>query len=475
MRNHKVVLLLMSLEKKTIRKLEKFLQSEYPVFPEKSVALGTYILQCHPDYDSAHLSEKKLLASIGVSPEKPNAKHELTRSLSDFLAALEHFVATEALAENQHMKGSLVADFYYQSQNVRGLSKTIKQNDRMLEKVQKKESAIHLYAYLNHKLAHNFEKQKKNLKGAQSHIVEAATDLNTYFMIQLFQAGIGYIQATYNPPPIADFPLLTASLNYVDRHQEGVMPLLELWKLAYELTLEPQKNAIYDLLKKRLLEDFESIHAVDANSFVTILSNALRSQIHLGRKRYLEEQLNLYEIEIREGWLIVNGIMGYVTFNNIIAISLMLGKTAFAQKFIKDHSIYILPVLREQILTYNRARIAFSKQQFLQALQLSQMVGYFDDSVSLGIKRIQCMCYYELGDIDALHDVWNAYKMALYRTKKISPIAKDANKQFLKIMSILLKGPDPGKASDFWGEIQNTITDYPFLPELEWVQEQLPD
>ena len=128
MKDHKVVLLLESMDKLLIRKLKKFLKAEYPGFSEKSVSLGLYILEYYPAFENEYLGESFLLERLGLHAGKPNAKHELTRCLSDLLAAIEHFIAIESLETNTYIKGSFIANFYYQSQNTRGLSKAIKQN-----------------------------------------------------------------------------------------------------------------------------------------------------------------------------------------------------------------------------------------------------------------------------------------------------------------------------------------------------------
>jgi 23S rRNA maturation mini-RNase III len=351
MHDHKVIQVLRSFENHEIRKLKKFLNSEYPGFPRKVILLGSYILNCYPDFSEESLSEHRLLDILNIKANEANAHHELIRCLSGLLAAIEQFVAVESLDARSYIKDSFIAEFYYQIQNKPGLSKAIKQNQKAFEKTSTKESANFLYAYINQKLAHNYEKQMKRFDHALAHLQKANIQLDTYYMIQLFQSGIGYIQSARSKPPEADYPLLESAKNYISAHESSLEPLLVLWKLAYELTENPHAKKTYERLKGMLLKHLQQILPMDANAFVAILNNALtlRFQMDEGRKQYIEEKFNLYEIEMREGWLIANGIMNFKTFNNIVVASLALKKNEFAENFIERYSDFLLPEHRESV------------------------------------------------------------------------------------------------------------------------------
>ncbi|MFK7970008.1 MAG: hypothetical protein AB8F95_06550 [Bacteroidia bacterium] len=471
MKDHKLIELFKSFDKATSKKFLHFIQSSYPGYSQKIVSLANFLMSFYPEFEAEDLTETGVFESIGLN--KSFSKHELIRYLSNLLSAVEDFIAIETLLNFQYAKGAFVADYYYKTQNEGRLSKVLKQNEKKLEHATTVDSTNYFYTYLNEKLAHNYSRQKWELNKANLHLDHALTAINHYYYIEVLQAVISFYHQNKKQPDRDEIPLLTPMLEYLEQNKENLPPLIKLWLLSYKLTQQPESVEIYSALKLNLLRHLRITPPVDAHNFTIILNNALTQQLSKGRKRYVEELFDIYQIEIQEGWLSANDIMAHNIFTNIIVISLVLGKIQYASSFLEKYQHQLIPEVRENIVTYNKSRIAFAQDDYRACLILTQQIDYFDHSVTLGIKRLQTMCYFELGDLKGLFNSLNALKMFLYRTEKLRDSLKTRNNHFYKIVSLLSKNADRVPEEKVKQSIQEIIDDNPLLPELEWIEKKL--
>jgi hypothetical protein len=417
------------------------------------------------------LGDSHLQKALSSDPAKPAAKQDITRYSSRLLQTLEDFLAIESLLQRKHLKGQLIAEHYFTIQHHQGLSKSIRQNQKTLDQEAHFSSFAAFHQYLNQKLAHNHEKQLKNLKASLAELSEAGKSLDQYYALELLQAAVSFTQLKAGNAVWQQFPLLNSILTYIDEHQQEMPPLLILWKYAFILSIEPKDQLVFEQFKTNLLAQLHHISQLDALNFNIILNNALNQQLPDNQERYFKERHDLYEIEIREGWLLAHGSIGWGTFNNIITCALALEKIQYAADFLADFQQYLLPETREQVVRYNEARIDFARGNLEESLQKVLKTEYLDTSISLGLRRLHMMILFELKEWDALANAGNALKMYLYRTEDLKIRQKEQHRIFNRIIILLSTIPfEQDSAEKSMKEVNALLQGDTFIPDLLWLE-----
>ena len=469
--DHKIFDVFKSFDAKKMRRFEDFIQSPYPKKSPTAVNLGLYLINFYPDFDAALMDEVE--AFNAIQPDKAYTKHELIRYLSLLLATTEDFIVFEYVEETRFVKEYLLTQYYYETRNYTGLKKTIKKNEKKLVSEALPDNNNYFYSFLNKKASFNYCWQLKNVEEAQSHVKESAHYLNNYFIIQLLQASISFYQCHKRKPEKEEVLFLDTVLEEVEANIERMPPLVILWYLASSLTLNPMDVGMYAELKEALLRHIRDIPTSDAHTFTVILNNTLIKQLGSDRKQYIAERYDLYQIEIKEGWLVVNGVIGYQVFNNIIMVSLILNKRDAAEAFLDEYQEYLPSEIHGDVVNYNKARIAFSKGDYHECLQLVQQVQYLNHSFTLGIKRIQMMCYIELDDYAQVQHVWNSMTVYIYRMDANYQSLKDRNMHFAKVIKLQIKEDWLNKSEKYERQIREITKSSPLMPEMEWVDARL--
>ncbi|MFK7970243.1 MAG: hypothetical protein AB8F95_07745 [Bacteroidia bacterium] len=434
--------------------------------------MGEYLIKYYPKFSSNRFSEEA--AFQVMFPKIAFNKHELTRYLSKLSTVLEKFIIVESLDKQPFLAGSLLAEYYYTTQNEAAFKKSQKTNSKTIETLVPKESAHYFFQYLGKKREHNFLMHQANKRVIPDVFGQVINSLDSYYFIEILQnaTGLRSIQGIQESEP--KLPLLKPTLQWVSEHLDEASPLIQLWYFAYMLTCDPRSSGAYQNLKEGLLKNLRVIPAISARSFSVLLIRAMRLQTGNDRKRYLEERFEMYQIEIQEDWIIADKIISYLAFNNIVTVSLALDKEQWAKDFIDKYGSYLIDEIRNDILLYNRARLQFRNEYYSKCLQETQKIAYLNNHLALGLKRLQLKCFFELKDYDSFFAAIHSYKAYIYRLDAGSEKTQKANIQLVKVLSRMgklagLTQYDQNVAAS----ISELVNKEPYLLEKEWVIEKL--
>jgi hypothetical protein len=473
MKDHKVIKIIARFDKTTCKRLKSFLESPYHNTSDIVRELGNFLIGCHPAFDDPECNEEA--AFRAMFEEKPFSKHEFNRYMSKFFSVLERFIAVEQLFDSPIIEHLFLEDYYYKTNNALNLKKRQKATLSKIEGSNTEESGLFYYKYLNQKMMHNALMQEANRKGAHGIYKNATESLNTYYLIEIFQAAT-VIRYQHAGDDIAEqFPLLDRACEAVGQHIQRYPVLVQLWYYAYSLAADRQDQEIYRKLKATLKLNLKKISGTDARSFTVILNSALRSQTLTDRKRYIEERFDTYLIEIQEGWIIADNIIQYYTFNNIIQGALALGHIEWAEEFLEENKQYLAADIAETIILFNQAYISFEKKDYQQCMRLCISIPFIDPTLALVVKRLQIKCYFELEEFDRVFPALHAFTMYVSRLPEKYLYAKNANNLFTKSTKLLYKALTAGENNPekYKGQVIAILDETPLLPEGEWLRSKI--
>lgn len=467
MQDHKIIVVIKEFDKATCKRFKLFLNSPYHNPSERVRKIGEYLLSFYPHFDHASFSEEAAFAALGVT--SPYSKHELTRYLSKLFFVVEDFLAVEGLQGSALFKNSLIANYYFEQNNSSAFHKTQKLNAKLIKANKQPESAVFFYDYLNKKRGHNFHIRQRNRKAAKPLFLDASKSLNDYHAIQVLTIGVTLLQVHKEKPNPESCPMIEPVLQYVQEHIGEVPLLVRLWYFTFRLLETPTSLENYRRLKQELRLYIQNVPPNDARNFTLLLNATLTNYTSLGRQHYLEERFDNYLIEMQEGWLTESNIIEYKNFNNIITIALALGRVGFTESFLEKYKIYLAESSKNDILAYNKGHIAFHKGNFSQCLSYINQTSFLDSGLTLAIKRLQAMCFYELGEKEQFFNTANTMKVYIHRLDDKLKALKSGNSLFCKVLLMLDKNPDHSVTPKSKASIEKILKDAPFLPDAEWI------
>ena len=470
MQNHKIIKTLASLAPETCRRFSSFLASPYHTKSSKLKALGLYLLSHYPDFDSPDFTESNIYHSF--YPEKAFSKHELTRYFSKLRALLDDFFIQESLDNSPFMKGALLEKYYYELMNEAGLQKARKANLDQLKNSIPVESVNHFYTYLSQKTKHKALMQQVVKLGAKEVYIEAAGALHSYFLIELLQAATVLVYQHKFENPSSVLPLLEQSVNYAKSNVKTLPFLAKLWLFAYQLAFNPNDIEAYSSLKQAFKSNLKKLGIADGRNFAVILAWSLRFRDKLSRAKLIEESFEFYLIEIQESWIIVDHTIPFTTFNNVVSVALALKQIAWAEDFIQGHQQYLAEAVREDVSKYNFAKIHFIRGDYQACLKNTRTLPFLNVTVTLGIKRLEIMCFFELRKIDAFFRAIHAFTMFLHRLDAKYARYGETNSLFIKFVKDLFRYLEKGNSltDESLKKMEETLSQNCFLPEAEWIQ-----
>ena len=251
----------------------------------------------------------------------------------------------------------------------------------------------------------------------------------------------------------------------------GKLPIeVQIWYHAYCMVKEPASKAFYFRLKNSLIEKLELLNEEDGLALFLFLQNSLHKAIDQQNPIYFQELFELYEIQIRQGWLLSqNGTMLPNVFKNIVTVGITLDKLNWTKDFIEKFQDYLEEESKEDMLAYAWGLLAFKEQKYSDALRSISVISQRNIFLSLSYRRLQLMIYFEQQDWEALFAAINSFRVFLHRLKRLSERHKSVNINFLNFLNTLAKLSQKPTPASRLEKLRLEIASEAQLPERNWL------
>jgi hypothetical protein len=176
----------------------------------------------------------------------------------------------------------------------------------------------------------------------------------------------------------------------------------------------------------------KSIPANERKSMYQYAQNYCTRQINSGNTAYLRELFGLYDEMIRQDLLYHEGALGAGDAKNIVSLGIRLEEYDWTEQFLESQTDRFHPALREAIMAYNRAHIAYARGSLRGALRLLRAVEFDDLYYDLGAKTLLLKIYYDLDDLEGLESLLHAFSTSLRRNKHISTYQLTVHKNLIR-------------------------------------------
>jgi hypothetical protein len=134
-----------------------------------------------------------------------------------------------------------------------------------------------------------------------------------------------------------------------------------------------------------------------------------------------------------------NGKIDPLIFKTIIAVAANLREFEWAEKFIKTNKDKIPEDQRENLVTFNLARLYFTQKKYDKVTDLLREIEYSDISLALQAKTMLLMTYYDTDEFDPLESFLESFRVYLNRHKEIPQHRIDYHKNLIKFTKKLTR------------------------------------
>lgn len=162
------------------------------------------------------------------------------------------------------------------------------------------------------------------------------------------------------------------------------------------------REASFQEFKQLLFELGAQIPEDERRSLLLLAINFGIRQINSSRPEYDRPSLDLYKMALENGLLLENGALSRFAFNNIVAIALRLGETAWVEQFLYQYKPALERQHRNITFSLNLARLEYTRKNYREALLQLQQSDYKHPVNNLVAKILQMKIYFETGEMEAL-------------------------------------------------------------------------
>lgn len=210
------------------------------------------------------------------------------------------------------------------------------------------------------------------------------------------------------------------------------LPFIRIYFHILMTLTEWEEESHYARLIAVLRQYGKSIPANERKSMYQYAQNYCTRQINSGNTVYLRELFGLYDEMIRQDLLYHEGYIGSADVKNIVSLGIRLEEYDWTEQFLESNADRFQPAMREAVIAYNRAQLAYVRGSLRGALRLLRVVEFDDLYYDLGAKTLLLKIYYDLDDLEGLESLLHAFSTSLRRNKHISTYQLTVHKNLIR-------------------------------------------
>ncbi len=291
------------------------------------------------------------------------------------------------------------------------------------------------YRFMNTSEFERKVKSKRNFSGEEINSINQS--LNDLFATEKLRVYCMYLSWNRVVGLKIEFPLI----KYVERwvKNNNTKPLTQIYYLVSKTFTDFENDTHYYELKKLLESNKDTFNANEGRIIYDAILNYCIQKTNIGEASFQEELLTAYINSLEQGYLLVNNQLSPTSFRNICFIGTRLKRFDWVESFINKYNALLPLEFRKNALTFNQARLAFYRKDYLMVLELLNQVEYEDIGYNLNSKTLMLASYYELDEYLSLTSLIESFRAYIRRLKGTTKERKSFYMDLLKYTQKLTK------------------------------------
>ena len=262
----------------------------------------------------------------------------------------------------------------------------------------------------------------------------------------------------YNPE------LLKASRNLSLKSPYKKDPLIQIYRLIFELERHPDKMKKYYELKQLIHNNYYNDEAKEQLFYYGFLMNYISGQLKKGHITFKTELTDLLNFGQKSGIILKDKFLNPIIFTNFVHAAWQVVDTQFAKELVNQYQGYLNPNEKEEVLKIAWAEINYSEGKYQKVLDDLKNMTFSPGILNLQGRLILLKTYFETGeDMEYIE----AARKSISRTDVLS----EGNKKSLRNTLLYMKKlSDPNINKE---ALKESIKEEAFLFNRSWLLEKV--
>lgn len=446
MKNHKLIQILKTFDKREFKEFEKFVGSPFHNEGRNNLPLVKAIKRYYPQFDKLNFNKENIFYEL--YPSKEYKDSIMDTLLSRTMKLAEKYLVFKNLERNPSQYLIMLSDELLE-RKLTLLSRN-KANDA--EGIISKEGIERYNIYKLHNTSY-LKYQINSIENNINDMLKNFNDLCSYFMMYMFMELVNEVNAIhaydslYNTKlsnhPIYKFILNSSfekSIDGLSYEDKNIEQIIEMYYFLLRLLLDKNNYDAFDKAKELFINCLNRLTKYEEYVVSTLLINAC---IVFERKKqtYAYERFKLHKLtlEMKIYSPYDNSPLSFDKFRNIVLIALSFKELEWTKNFINEYLHELPPEQQKNMLNYSYAHYYFYDKDFNKSLEYLSKVKLDVFSHKEDVKRLQLMVYFEQGRLEESYYLIDTFKHFLSENPKVTEDTRVKIKDFIKTISKLIK------------------------------------
>lgn len=291
-----------------------------------------------------------------------------------------------------------------------------------------------------------FYLQRNDEKNIFTHEMKLSEDLIAAFLVDMFKQYNVFWRAGYLEN-ILETEFTSSMLDAIDF--DKLFSIFSEKNYRYYKLLLPH-YAIYKLLKDGSGSiDIESLRQnIAENEFIsgsekfvlsTILVNAVYFRSLKSGGIYSREVFEALKLMIEFYEFSEDQYLRYTTYSNVLRVALQHGEYKWTEEFINKYHVLLEPALKDNMLIYSNAYLAFSRGDYEKCLEYESKINFQTFQQRYYLRDLRLSSLYELGKYETALNLIDSYKHFIKKDRNYTPKMKQGYLLFLTFIYDLIR------------------------------------
>ena len=462
--NYKLYNTLRKLEKEEIWQLKKLLQSPFFVFRKD---VGKLFNCLYPYVIKDKQFPRKEVVFKKVFPQRAFNDGLLRGVMSDLFELIEEYFLIMEQRSNSIRRRHRLAAIYRQRELSKCYQSVVKKTEELLEKYPQRNEF-----YFRQLL--DFQKEKMefelvNQRTKSFNLNEVSETIDVLYLVQKLKHTC--IQFSHQKVFKTDYDagILSNLLELIDLDKYLKIPAIGIYYYCYRFLTETDGDEYFQQFKEIL---FKHSNNFDQNEIKGLHLHAINfciGQANRGRPQFRKEILDLYKDGLDAGYLIEDGQISRFTYNNIVGAGTSLEEFEWSQNFIEQYADLLDVDFRESTVSFNMARLEYSRKNYKAALLHLQNTEYEDVLNAIIAKTMIARIYYEEKSMDSLFSHLDSFQIYIRRKEVSDFYRKNVLNNIRYLKNLIALTGEKKQIESLRKEIENEEV----LTEKSWLLERL--
>ncbi len=409
-KSYKIYEIAASLSTKEVRQIRKMLRSPFFGEREDRQRLFEILLKWRSKFDFA--------PSIPILFEKtfPKQAFEAIRIralMSDLQEVVEEYLLISNRRKDKIQSRLKLTAIYRKREWEKNFQSSVKKSKDLIE-LNPRNNLKHYKNVLE------FQEEKMNHQLSSNRaedlfFQEISVTTDIIYLMQKLRTALSLLthQSVYKTD--YDFGLLKHLIDEIEDSNFMDIPGIALYYYCYKFLSQKKSLEYFQKFKHQLTTYRDSFNLEELKGPYLVGINFCIRKVNEGAFEYGQASFDLYKEGLAQGILLENGRISRFTFNNIVAAGLMLKELDWIENFIDTSADLLEPTFSHPTISFNKARLEFSKKNYGQALVHLQSAEQKDLVNNLIAKSLLLQIYFELKEFETLDSHLDSFRQFVRR------------------------------------------------------------